>query len=311
MFSVLLLVLPIFALILVGWLARRLGLLGAQSSTELNRFVVSLALPALLFDVVSNAEWRDLWDPGFIAAFAIATGATFAITILLTLRRTGSLADAAIDGLNAGYGNTGFVGIPLVLAALGREALAPTTVSTIITVCLMFSTAIVLVEASLHSERRKIEVIAEVARSLIRNPLLIASAVGALISLAGIHLPSGIGTCVKMIAAAASPCALIALGLFLADKRKARQGDTRSIVTLTGLKLIFQPALVWLLATFVFALPPLLKHTAVLVAALPTGTGPFMLAELYDREAGVTSATILVTTALSVITISAYLAMVA
>lgn len=76
---------------------------------------------------------------------------------------------------------------------------------------------------------------------------------------------------------------------------------------MVAFKLIVQPAVTWLLATQVFRLDALSTHVAVLMAALPTGTGPFMLAEFYRREAGVTSRTILVSTLLAVATITLYL----
>src|ERR1700760_1451651 len=101
MFSTLMIVLPIFALIFAGWLARRIGVLGPHATTELNRFVVYLALPALLFDIVAHARWVDLWQPGFIASFGLSVAVIFVITVALRLRRPRHLADAAIDGLNA------------------------------------------------------------------------------------------------------------------------------------------------------------------------------------------------------------------
>jgi malonate transporter and related proteins len=107
MISTLIVVLPIFALIFAGWLARRIGVLGPHATTELNRFVVYLALPALLFDIVAHARWVDVWQPGFIAAFGLSGALIFGVTVALRLRRPRHLADAAIDGLNAGYANTG------------------------------------------------------------------------------------------------------------------------------------------------------------------------------------------------------------
>ena len=107
---------------------------------------------------------------------------------------------------------------------------------------------------------------------------------------------------------AASPCALVALGLFLAAQREDGERDNGSTAILVGLKLILQPVIAWVLASTVFSLSPLLTHAAVLLAALPTGTGPFMLAEFYRREADVTSNVILVSTVVSVLTVSGYLA---
>lgn len=135
MLSTLMIVLPIFALVLAGWLARRVGVLGPNATTELNRFVVYLALPALLFDITSHAHWSDLWQPGFIAVFGISTLLIFSVTVAVGSRGARNLADAAIDGLNAGYANTAYMGFPITLAVLGQQALAPTTIASIITVC--------------------------------------------------------------------------------------------------------------------------------------------------------------------------------
>ncbi len=74
------------------------------------------------------------------------------------------------------------------------------------------------------------------------------------------------------------------------------------------LKLVVQPALTWVMAVPVLGLPGHMAHLAVLLAALPTGTGPFMLAEFYNRENVLTGRMILITTILSVGTLSAYLA---
>ncbi len=309
MLSTLTVVLPIFALIFAGWLARRIGVLGPNATTELNRFVVYLALPALLFDIVAHARRVDVWQPGFVAAFGIGAGLIFAMTIFIRLRRPRHLADAAIEGLNAGYANTGFVGFPLALVALGREAMAPTLIATIITVCVLFAVAIVLIEAGLQTERRRKQLVTKVAFSLLRNPLLVAPVLGALVPLAGLSVPIPVESFLKLLGGAASPCALVALGLFLATEREPAEQDVRAIILLVSLKLFVQPGVTWVFAGPVFGLSPLLTHAAVLLAALPTGTGPFMLAEFYRREAAITCNVVLASTVASLVTISLYLAL--
>ncbi|MGU3664799.1 AEC family transporter [Methylobacterium sp. A49B] len=315
MLSTLLVVLPIFALIFAGWLARRIGVLGAAATTELNRFVVFLALPALLFDVTAHAHWSTIWKPGFIGAFGLGSLAIFALTVLIRRGQGRPLADAAVDGLNAGYANCGFMGFPLALVAFGPEALAPTTVAAIITVCGVFAVAIVLIETGLRREAAatgrtgpRVPVWRAVGRSLVRNPLLVAPALGALVPAAGLALPAAAETFLKLLGGAAAPCALVALGLFLAQERRPQAGQGRVAALLVGLKLAGHPLLVYGLGRSLFDLPPLLLHTAVLMAALPTGTGPFMLAEFYRREADLTATVVLVSTVLAVVTVSAYLA---
>lgn len=310
MLSTLSVVLPVFGLIFAGWLVRRTGVLSSHATTELSHFVVYLALPALLFDIVARAHWIDIWQPGFVGAYGLGVALVFALTLALQLRRSHHLADAAIDGLNAGYGNTGFLGFPLVLLVIGREAMGLTLVAVIINVCILFAIAIVLIEVSLQTETRPLRLALKVGRSLLSNPLLVAPALGSLVPLLGLSLPTPAETFLTLLGGAASPCALVALGLFLAEKQETTSPDTGSMVLLVCFKLILQPVVTWVLATAVFGLSPLLTHTAVLLAALPTGTGPFMLAELYRRQASITSGVVLASTVVSVLTISGYLTLV-
>ena len=112
MLSTLLIVLPVFALILAGWLVRKVEVMGPQSASELNRFVVYLALPALLFDITAHAKFAEIWQPGFIATFTLSCVILFGLTLALCWRRGRPLADAAIDALASSYANTGYMGFP-------------------------------------------------------------------------------------------------------------------------------------------------------------------------------------------------------
>jgi len=303
-------VLPIFALILAGWIARKTGALSENATREVNRLVVYLALPALLFDIMANAKPAEIWQPGFMAAFTAGCAVIFCATLFWRIAKGRHLADAAIDGLNASYANTGFIGFPLVLSLIGDTGMAPVLISTILTVCVLFAVAIILIEGGLQSETRRRDIAIKTARSLAKNPLLVAPALGALVMFSGVTLPTPVHAFLKLLGGAASPCALIALGLFLAG---TRAGETSARATTTsiivGLKLIAQPAVTWVIAAPLLNLPPAATHTAVLLAALPTGTGPFMLAEFYGREASLTGRVVLASTVLSVLTISAYLAL--
>ncbi len=310
MLSTLPVVLPVFALILSGWIARRTGVLGPRAAGELNRFVVYLALPALLFGIIAKAEFSEIWQPGFIASFGLGCVLVFAVTLAIRWRRPRHLADAAIDALAGSYANTGYMGFPLALAVFGPGAMTATLIASIITVCAIFAVAIVLIETGLQTERRVSRMMLKVGISLAKNPLLVAPLLGALFPLAGARLPLPAEDFLRLLGGAASPCALVSLGLFLAEKRPAAGGDTGAAGTMIGLKLVLQPLATWALAAHVFRLPPAMVHPAVLLAALPTGTGPFMLAEFYRREAGVTSKVIIGSTVLSLLTITGYLTLV-
>ncbi|MFT4074273.1 MAG: AEC family transporter [Asticcacaulis sp.] len=309
MFTPLLTILPVFALVLAGWGARRTGVLGPHATRELNRFVVWLALPALLFDIVAHAQFHTLWQPGFIAAFSLGCFAVFVITIALRWRKPRHLADAAIDGLNAAYGNTGFIGFPLAAAVFGVSALTPTLIAAILTVCVLFGVAIILIEAGLQGEAHPLHILGKVALSLAKNPLLVAPVVALIVPLSGHALPAPADSFLKLLGGAASPCALVALGLFLAEKQPEGQTAHGITALLVGLKLIAQPALTWLACVYWLHLSATDTRLCVVLAALPTGTGPFMLAEFYHREATITSRVILASTIASLITLSVLLAL--
>ena len=307
-------VLPVFALILTGFFCARRGILKPTATDSLNAFVVWLALPALLFQAMASIDWAELDHPGFLAAFAGGMMITFLLSFLLAPLSTRPahhrLADRSIEGLDAAYANTGFMGIPLCLAALGPAALVPAVIATILTACMLFASAIVLIETDLHEEPRLDATLRKVGLSLLRNPLVAAPLLGLAASLfhgvTHVPLPAFVTRFTSLLGAAASPCALVTIGLFLAQSETAK--ETGIVTRLVALKLLIQPAITGLLAFFVFDMPSLWADTALLMSALPIGTGPFMLAKLYNREAAVTSRAILVSTVLSLVTVSALLA---
>ena len=305
MLSALFIVLPIFALIFIGWLAGWRGMLGPAASAEISRFVVLLALPALLFNVVAGARSEDLWQPRYIAAFTLASLLCMGLAVTVAMRRHGRLADAAIEGLNAAYPNIGYVGIPLSVMTFGQPGLLPASIGAILTMCVTFAAAIVLVEIALHRDVPPRLVVLKVAGRLARNPILIAPVIAAPFPLLGISVPVPVDTTLKLLGAAASPCALVALGLFFAARRPSLDQGHGFTAFLVAVKLLLHPALAWVLGTYVVGLPALWTNALVLMSALPSGTGSFMLAELYGRDATVSSRTIVITTLLSILSLAA------
>lgn len=301
MHTVLFVILPIFALILVGYVCRKTGKLGPTAASEINRMVVWLCLPSLLFKVTATATWAEIWQPGFILAFGIGTLAMFAVTVLWRLVTGHGLAASSLDGLSAGYANTGYIGIPLCALLFGQAGLQPALISSLIVVCVLFAIALIGIEVGTQVESSPLKAVKVVLTALGKNPLVIAPIAGAFWASTGLGLAVPVMHFLDMLSAATTPCALVSLGLFLAQKTS--KGET-SPWPLVGLKLIGQPLLTWFLAFKVFALQPLWANSAVLLSALPTGTGPFMLAEYYRREAGVISRTILISTVGSLVTLA-------
>jgi len=301
MSSVLNVLLPIFALILVGFICRRTNRLGATAASEINRMVVWLCLPALLFTSTATATWEQIWHPGFVATFTLGTLAMFVLTLALRWKKAGHFADASIDALSASYANTGYIGIPLCVMVLGGSGLEPALIASLLVVCVLFGLALVCIEVGLQSEAQVHRIVFKVLVALAKNPLVISPILGACWAMTGAPLPAPASKFLSLLGAATTPCALISLGLFLAQKQ---QGPREGTSLLVLIKLVAHPVLTWFLAYKVFHLPPLWAHSALLLSALPTGTGPFMLAEYYKREASVVSSTILISTLGSLVTLS-------
>ncbi len=295
-------VLPLFALILAGFVVGRRGILGRSATDSLNGFVVWMALPALLFQAMAQISWEEIRQPGYIAGSAIAMALVFGIS-WLTARRDGRrLADASITSLAAAYGNAGYMGIPLCIMVLGEASLPAVIIATLLTACILFAFSIVLVELDLQRSATLGATLRKVGLAVMKNPLVCAPLAGLAVSGAGLALPSPIVQFTTLLGAAASPCALVTIGLFLSQGSIASHRGT--VWRIVSLKLLLHPLLTFVLVTWVFDMPPMWASAAVLLAALPVGTGPFMVAKLYDREPAVTSQATLFSTVLSVITVS-------
>ena len=298
---------PLLALILLGWFLRRRGLLGAAAARELTAFVVWLALPSLLFEGIAGASWRQLWQPHFVLAYVGAMVATFGVTFWC-LPKTASFADRCLDCFGATYANSGFIGIPLSVLLLGQEALVPATIATLLTAVLLFAAGIVLLEIGGGAAASPLATVGKAARAVVRNPLVVATLLGGAWSATGWTMPQAPHRLLELLAGAAGPCALVSIGALLAQPVPAGRASA-SLLPVVVAKLLVLPAICAVLAIGVFALPPVWATTAVLLNALPTGTGPFMLAEFYGRDVARASRIMFVTTLLSLLTVPVCIAL--
>lgn len=300
---------PVFGLIFVGFFCRKRNILGPNASSELNRFVIFLGLPALLFESMSRLASVQALNLGYIAAFGLGMAGVFVLTLWIRLRSRAHFIDATIDALGAAYPNSGFLGIPLCLLTFGDQSMPPAVIGTLMTACLLFAVAIIMIESYRQAEKHLGRTLLKVGGSLLRNPVMLAPIFGALVAASGWQMPSGLRQLFQFLGAAAGPCALVSIGLFLAAS-KPQPGDARTVFLLVLCKLILQPLLTAWLAFKVFDMPPMWAWAALLLSALPIGNGPFMLAELFGREANTMSRSILISTLLSLMTVSIILAMI-
>lgn len=295
-------VLPVFAIILAGYLCGRKRLLGEGASPALNQFVYWVALPALLFRAMAKVDMAVLMNADFWSAYVGGQALTMLIGVLAGcwLFRN-SLAEGAMNGMNTIYGNTGYLGLPLALSAFGEAAAVPTIITVVVNSALVVGLTSILIEVALNKAASPLQLIRHVARALAKNPMLIAPLLGILWSVMGLPLPAALDKFCELLGAAAGPCALFAIGLFLVGKPIA--ADLREVSAALLLKLLLQPALTWWIATELLDMPPLWVAVAVLMAATPTGAGSFVMAQQYGVYVQRTSSVILLSTLLSVLTL--------
>lgn len=295
-------VLPIFAIVLAGYVSGRRGLLGSESSAALNGFVYYVALPVLLFKAMAQVDTHDVLNGPYIAAYA--GGQTVTLVLGMIVARTvfrASLAEAATHGTAAIYGNVGYMGIPLVLTAFGEAALPAAIISTIINAAVNIAVLTAFIETDQHRGGGA-DVVRDVARALGRNPILIAPILGFAWAMTGIPLPTPLVTFGSVLGAAAGPCALFSLGLFLVGKPLSE--GRAEVASMTSLKLLIHPLVTWGLAVWLLQDQPTWATVCILMAALPTGANLYILTQKYGVYVARTSTAILASTVLSVITLS-------
>jgi len=297
-------VLPVFAIMLAGYVAGRSGLLGDASSEALNRFVYYVALPALFFVSLARSGTGDALNWSFIAALGGGFAATFLIaTAVAAFAFPNRLGALGLHGLGAIFSNTGYMGIPLLITAFGEPGKLPAIIGTVMTGAIIMPIGIVIIELDLGRGARPLAVVTRVFTAVARNPLVLSAGAGLLVSLLALPLPQPVATFCDIVGAAAGPCALFSIGLFMVGRSlRAGLGEVGWLVVL---KLVVQPAITWWLAFRVFSMPPDLAASAVILAALPTGALVFVLAQQYGIYVQRATSVILISTVVSVVTLSA------
>lgn len=298
--------LPLFAIILAGYLAGRMRVLGDDASDALNGFVYFFALPPVVFLGVARRPLAEIVNWPFIAAFLgamlLVYASAWAIGFLLHRERPAVLS---MQALNASFANTGYMGIPLFLTAFGEAGLPPAILATVIMSTVMMGIAVVALEFVQSAGLGIARALADVGRALLVNPLIMATVAGMACSLLRLPVPEPVVNFGTLFGAAAGPCALFAIGLFLAGRKLA--APLGEVAWIVALKLLLQPLLTWWIAFRLVALDPFWATSAVILAALPTGALTFVVARQYRVHVERTSAVILVSTILSVVTLSALL----
>ncbi len=302
MLIIFLTVMPVFLLIMLGSFVQRVGWLPQNAATTLNQYVYYLALPALLFGAIARAPVQQLFDYRFIGG--LLTGTTLCSLLAFYLFHklfTPSKPRATFQAFTATFANAAFLGLPILLALFPSNSDAILAMS----IYTLFTTPLVLLGiAMLELENAKNQKSAPsglkraMLGALFKNPVLVGTAAGLAVVLVGLKLPHWLTVLCDMLGQTAAPCALLGTGMVLHIQLRMR-GSRQSALPhhmLTGvLKLFLHPLLVfgcmrlaevegeWLLM-------------GTLLAAMPTGTLPFVLAEAYGLGQANASLAVLLTT---------------
>lgn len=307
MLTTLAVVFPIFAIVLIGWLARRFRVVDAAAFRTLRDVVFLLTMPAFLFISIVQGPAFDF--VGVSTAYFGACLLIFGLGLGFARAIGLSMARAAMLGLNSAYGNTVMIGIPVAVAALGADALPPLLTIIALHSAILLPLAGVLMEAEVEGAKRRspATVVLGILKGTARNPIILAILFAFLWRTTGVALSAPLSDLLRMLGAAATPLALLCLGGSL-PALDPRVLGTETLAALI-LKLAALPALVWLFGTWM-QLAPIPFAVALLTAAMPTGANAFLLAHRNDELIEVSAGTVLVSTLLSIVTISVMLRLV-
>ncbi|MFT4650493.1 MAG: malonate transporter [Flavobacteriales bacterium] len=306
MLAVIELVVPLFAIILLGFVSGKLARLPIEGLAWMNFYIVYAALPALFYQLLSNTPVGQFAQIGFILISIGSTFAIFCLVYLIARWRKNNQPESTIQGLAAAYGNIGYMGIPLGLAAFGPAAAVPVALIFCFENAMHFIVAPLFMALDNSNKQTKLELVRHIMIKIFTHPFIIATIAGVLASVFSFKLPEFANQTLDLLSKTAGPCALFAMGISAALRPLKRVPTELGYIV--PIKLILHPVLVYgLLVWLVPDLNPIWLYSAVLLATLPTATNVFVLAEQYGVWQERASSTIVISTLLAMVTVTTFL----
>lgn len=278
------------AIVLVGYLAGRSGFAGPHAGPVLSRIAFYITNPALLFTILATSELHAIFSALVPVAFAAAvlTCLIYWGLSALWFRRDG--AETVVGAMAGSYVNANHIGIPVAIYAIGNA----TPVAPVLLVQLLVLSPLFLLLLDLTTGQKP--TLKSLISQPVRNPMIIASFLGAVTAWAGMELPPLIWDPLKVLGGAAVPLVLMAFGMSLPGSRPLQSAGTRTeVLVASALKALVMPALTYVLARYVFAVDAGQTFAAVIMSALPTAQNVFLFSSRYTRGAAVARDAILLT----------------
>lgn len=304
MIDVLFQTLPFFAIIGLGYVSGRTGFFPAEATVWLTKFVFYFALSAMLLRFSANLSFGEVWDVTFVTAYLAGTFAAYLVGFVAALMRGRPVAEAAVEGQCFSIGNTGFLGIPLFVILFGERAIGPTMLALAVDLIVFGSLIVILITGS-RDGRIGLGVLRTVGLGVLKNPMVMSISAGLLWSASGWGIPAPVNSFLITLGAAATPGALFAIGASLAGKSAERVGVA---AWLSFGKLVIHPAAVAVCALVIWPVEPFAAGIMISAAALPVAGNIFILATHYGVAPQRVSASILISTAVSVVTVTGVIA---
>ena len=300
-------ILPIFGLLMVGYITVMLGWFDQTAIRGLTRFVFDFAVPMLLLRTVSTAQLPEDIPWNFLASYYLATMLVlFSGLVFTRIIYRITFSEQVVSAFSCSFSNTVLLGIPLVLLAFGDQGALPLFIIIGTHGFVMFPLFTIMMEIGKIGKAPLKTLFTKTSYGLITNPLVIGLLAGLGCNLLGITLWKPLDEIAKLLGNAVTPGALFALGATLAGFRKKIQWKELPLVVL--MKIIIHPMLVWLLAVIVFGLTDVIWiQVLVILAALPTGVNPFLFASRYNAGQLLSSGAVFISTFISIFTLSALL----
>lgn len=300
------LVMPFFGLIFIGYLVARINPQPAAALGWLNVFIIYVALPALFFKLIAQTPIEELTRIDFIVVNLAATYTIFILVFVIgRWIRKNTIADSTIQGLAGAYGNIGYMGPGLALLAFGERAAVPVALIFCFENIVHFTVAPAMMALGGDDKRSMRALIGDIARKILLHPFIISTAVGVVAALFEFQAPLPLQRLIDYLAQAAAPCALFAMGVTLALRPIRR--IPAEITYIVPVKLLLLPLVMYAYLSLAGNFDPVWVFTAILMSSLPTATNVFVIGQQYGVWQERASATILITTTLSVLTVSTML----
>lgn len=306
MLAIFLKTLPFFAVIGLGFAAGRAQFFTAEATAYLTKFVFYFALSAMLFGFAANLDLSQIFSWAFVLAYLLATFAVWALVAGVALLRGAGPQEAVFEAHTGVIGNVGFLGIPMLTLLMGKAAVGPVLLVLAVDL-IVFSSVLTIVITGVRQGRMTPGIFRILALGLLKNPMIVSVILGLGWGATGWKLPVPVNEFMTLLGAAATPCALFAIGGSLAG-RSAERWQVAGWLSVS--KLLLHPAAVAFAAFVVFPVERYAAGVMVAAASLPVAGNVFILAQHYGVAPQRVSTAILISTAVSVLTVTAVIALV-